>query len=80
MKTGTFSNEDVRVNIKDFFVPLKYESGLNSEQFSKFSIVATPTFVVLDSNSDEVYRMIGYYNPEDFIGQLTSARQIAAKL
>ncbi len=42
--------------------------------------MATPSYVILDSNGDEVYRMTGFYNADDFIGQLDSARSAAGKL
>ena len=80
METGTFLNKDVQDHIREYFIPVKYETGKNAEQFTRFNVFALPSFVILDSAGDEVYRMLGYYKPEDFIGQLTSARQIAGKL
>ncbi|MBI5057616.1 MAG: hypothetical protein HZB61_13460 [Nitrospirae bacterium] len=80
METGTFPHTDVQKHIAKHFVPVKYESGKNSEQFSKYAIFATPTFFILDVSGDELYRMVGYFTPEDFIGQLISALQIIGKL
>ena len=80
METGTFLQENVQEHIEKYFVPLKYESGADAEQFSRFGITATPTYVIVDSNGDEVYRMIGFYSADDFIDQLDSARSIAGKL
>lgn len=80
METGTFPNEDVQKYIKQYFVPLKYESGRDAEQFARFGVFATPSFFILDANGDEVYRMVGYYSPEDFITQFISALQIVSKL
>jgi thioredoxin 1 len=80
METGTFLKDDVQDHIRENFVPVKYETGKDAEQFTRFNIVALPTYVILDAQGDEVYRMIGYYSPEDLIGQLISARQIAGKL
>ena len=80
METGTFLNDAVQDHILENFIPVKYESGKDAEQFTRFSISATPTYIILDARGDEVYRMIGYYSPEDLIGQLVSARQIGEKL
>lgn len=73
METGTFLKEDVQRHIKKYFIPLKYESGRDAEQFQRFAVKATPTFIVLDSQGNEVYRTIGFYSPDDFIGQLEIA-------
>jgi len=80
METGTFLQKDVQDHIRENFIPLKYQTGKDAEQFTRFNVFALPTFVILDSEGDEVYRMVGYYKPEDFIGQMISARQIANKL
>ena len=80
METGTFLNDAVQDHIRENFIPVKYESGKDAEQFTRFSITATPTFIILDARGDEVHRMIGYYSPENLIGHLISARQIANKL
>jgi thioredoxin-related protein len=79
METVTFLNENVQKHIKQNFVPLKYESGPDAEQFLRFGITATPTYVILDSKGDEIYRMIGFHNADDYIGELDSARSIAEK-
>jgi thioredoxin-related protein len=80
METGTFPNEEVQKYMRQYFIPLKYESGRDSDQFARFSVFATPSFFILDVNGDEVYRMVGFYSPEDFITQLISALQIVSKL
>ena len=72
METGTFLQENVVAHIKKHFIPLKYESGRDSEQFMRFNVRATPTFVVLKSDGSEIDRIVGYYRPDDFIGQLES--------
>jgi thiol:disulfide interchange protein DsbD len=80
METGTFLNDAAQDHIRENFIPVKYESGKDAEQFTRFNVVAYPTYIILDAKGDEVYRMIGYYSPEDLIGQLVSAQQIAKKL
>lgn len=80
MEDETFLNPDVLKYMRDYFVPVRYYSGSDAQQFKKYGIVSTPSFFIFDPEGDEVYRMVGYYNPEDFIGQMVSALQIAAKL
>ena len=74
METGTFLQEDVVSHMKEHFIALKYESGRDAEQFMRFNVRATPTFVVLDAEGSEIDRIVGFYNPDDFIGQLESVR------
>lgn len=74
METGTFLKENVQEHIKKYFIPLKYESGRDSEQFLRFDVKATPTFIILDSKGNEIHRIIGFYSADDFIKQLELAR------
>ncbi|MBI5740320.1 MAG: hypothetical protein HZA16_06305 [Nitrospirae bacterium] len=80
METGTFPNETVQKYIRDYFIPVKYESGRDAEQFTRFGVFSIPSFFILDAGGEVVYRMVGYFSPEDFITQFISALQIAAKL
>jgi thioredoxin-related protein len=74
LKSLTLSTEDVREYINKYFVPLKYESGMDAEQFQRFSITAMPTIIVLDSDGNELFRKIGYFEPGIFIANLEQAR------
>ena len=78
METGTFQTASVQGNVNTYFVPLKFESGKDAEQFMRFSVTATPAYVVLDANGNEIYRTIGYYDTDDFISQLKIAREKVA--
>ena len=53
METGTFLDGGIQDFISKYFVPLKYESGKDGEQFMRFDVRGTPTFVVLDSEGNE---------------------------
>jgi thioredoxin-related protein len=79
METGTFPEERVADSIGKHFVPLKYESGRDAEQFLRFGVSATPTFVFLNAQGDEVHRLVGYATPDDFIKQLDRAGKNARK-
>lgn len=70
METGTFLQENVMEYVGKNFIPLKYESGRDSEQFMRFNIRGTPTFLVLDPDGNETLRLLGYYGPDEFIEQL----------
>jgi hypothetical protein len=67
METGTFQQDRVVEYINRHFVPLKYESGRDAEQFQRFAVRATPTFIVLDSGGNELFRETGYYEADDFV-------------
>ncbi len=78
MKKCTLITESVKEYIKKYFVPLKYESGRDADQFLRFGVSAKPAFLVLDSEGNEVFRKIGYFDPDLFIGKLEKARKKAA--
>lgn len=40
---------------------------------SKFNITSLPTFIILDSNENELYRLKGEYKTTDFIAEITNA-------
>ncbi len=74
LETGTFPNENVQENIRKNYVPVRYEMGRDSEQFMRFAVMATPTCLILDSKGNEIYRMKGFYRPDEFIKELELAR------
>jgi thioredoxin-related protein len=78
MNNGTLIDDRVRAYINKFFVPVKYESGLDSEQFMRFNITAKPAILVLDSAGNEIFRKIGCFEPVIFIEKLEKARNKAA--
>jgi thioredoxin-related protein len=70
METVTFLRENVQEYIINNFVPLKYNSGNDAEQFRRFDVRMTPTYVVLDAEGNETGRVIGYQAPDEFIDQI----------
>jgi thiol:disulfide interchange protein len=74
METGTFLQENVQEYLGKYFVPLRYDSGRDGEQFMRFSIRGTPTYIVLDAGGNEIDRLIGYSEADDFISRLDGAR------
>jgi thioredoxin-related protein len=79
MKKNTLLSEIVQEYMTKHFVPLQYESGMDSEQFMRFDVPATPATVVLDAEGNEIFRSIGYLKPELFIEDLEKARKLAGK-
>jgi thioredoxin-related protein len=80
MNKCTLITESVREYITNYFVPVKYESGVDSEQFMRFNITAKPAIIVLDSAGNEIFRKIGYFEPVIFIEKLEKARKKAAHM
>ena len=64
---------------KKNYIPLEYETSKDSEQFLRFWVRATPTYIILDSKGNEIHRMIGFYKPDDFIKELELARSKVSK-
>jgi len=78
MKKCTLITESVQEYITRYFVPVKYESGIDSEQFMRFGITAKPAVIVLDAAGNEILRKIGYFEPDIYIEKLEKARKKAA--
>ena len=70
METITFLKENVQEYINDNFVGLKYHSGPDAEQFRRFDVRMTPTYVVLDAEGTELGRLLGYQAADEFIDQI----------
>ena len=73
METGTFLKENVRSHIEKYFIPVKYDSGMDLEPFHRFNVNATPTYVIFDSKGKEIKRLLGFYSPDELIEQFESA-------
>lgn len=78
MNKDTLNDDSVREHITRYFVPVQYESGIDSEQFMRFNITAKPAMLVLDSVGNEIFRKIGFFEPPMFIEKLEKARKKAA--
>ena len=78
MNRCTLITESVMEYINKYFVPVKYESGTDADQFMRFCVTAKPAIIVLDSAGNEVFRKIGYFEPGILIEKLEKARKKAA--
>ena len=78
MEAGTFPDEKLKQYIKSHFIPGKFRSGIDADQFNRFGVTAEPAFIVLDAEGNEVYRKIGFFEADLLIDQLAKARKKAA--
>jgi thioredoxin-related protein len=78
MISGTLITERVQEYIHDHFISIQYESGIDSDQFSRFCVTAKPAMIVLDHEGNEIFRKIGHFEPDLFIEKLEMARKKAA--
>jgi thioredoxin-related protein len=78
METGVFPNIELQEYINQHFVPVKFVSGVDADQFYRYGVTAVPAFLVLDQQGNEVFREIGYVEAGLFIEKLEEARKKAA--
>jgi hypothetical protein len=79
MGAGTFPDRALQQYIEKNYVPVKFISGADSEQFYRYGILIEPAFIVLDTEGNEVYRKIGYFEADLLIEQLEKAKKKAAR-
>ncbi len=79
MGAGTFPDRALQQYIEKNYVPVKYVSGVDSEQFHRYGILVEPVFIVLDPEGNEIYRKIGYFQADLLIEQLEKAKEKAAR-
>ena len=70
-----FPNIALQELIDQHFVPVKFVSGIDADQFSRYDIKAVPTLLILDQEGNEVFREIGYYEAELLIKKLEKAKK-----
>ena len=58
IKSCTLITECVQDYVNKYFIPIKYESGADSDQFMWFAVTARPAIVVLDAEGTEIFRKI----------------------
>ena len=73
-----FPHIEVQEFINQHFVPVKFVSGVDAEQFYRYGVTAVPAFLVLDQQGNEVFREIGYVEAGLFIEKLEEARKKSA--
>ncbi len=78
MEAGTFPNMELQDYMAKNFEPVKYISGPDAEQFYRFGVNVEPEFIFLDTEGNEIYRKIGFFEADLLIKQLEKARKKAA--
>jgi thioredoxin-related protein len=78
LKNSTLTAECVQDYVHEHFIAVKYESGADSEQFMRFDVTAKPAILVMDAEGTEIFRKIGYFEPEVFVSKLEMAVKKAA--
>ncbi len=78
LKASTLTAGCVRECVQEHFIAIKYESGADSEQFMRFDVHAKPATLVFDAEGNEIFRKIGYFEPEVFVTKLEMAIKKAA--
>ncbi len=78
IESRTLTSESVQDYVNKYFISIKYESGADSDQFMRFCVTAKPAAIVFDAEGTEIFRKIGYFEPELFIKKLEMAKKKAA--
>lgn len=78
LKRSTLTAECVQACVQEHFIAVKYESGADSEQFMRFGVTAKPMIIVFDAEGNEIFRKIGYFEPDQFVDKLEMAVKKAA--
>jgi thioredoxin-related protein len=78
IQSCTLISECVQDHVDKYFIPIKYESGADSDQFMRFCVTARPAMIVLDTEGTEIFRKIGYFEPEVFVKKLEMAMKKSA--
>ena len=78
LKKSVLTTGCVQDYVHEHFIAVKYESGADSEQFMRFDVTAKPMIIVLDADGTEIFRKIGYFDPELFVSKMEMAVKKAA--
>ena len=73
MGAVTYPDERVAKFISLNFVPVQIQTS-NQAMMQRFSVSWTPTLLVLDADRREHYRAVGFFNPDDLIATMETAK------
>ncbi|MEG0518164.1 MAG: thioredoxin family protein [Bacteroidales bacterium] len=78
MSEEVFTQETVGKFFNNRFINIKMdmEKGLGPDIVKKYGVVAFPTFLILDSEGNEVGRVLGWKESDEFIKQVKQASDI----
>ncbi|CDG65625.1 MAG: thioredoxin 1 [Methanobacterium sp.] len=70
MDKNTFSSPEVQEKLSQNYVLVKIDVDKNPGPSSKYQAYSLPTMLILDSEGNEINRIIGYQSPENLLGQI----------
>lgn len=66
MDKNVYTNNKVVEIIKKSYIPLKIDGDKNSEMANRYGISSYPTTLILDKDSNELKRIVGYIEATNF--------------
>lgn len=70
MDEEAFTDPQVVEKLTQNYVLLKVDVDENPDLSSKYTAYSLPTMIVIDSNGQEIKRIIGYQTPEQLLGKI----------
>lgn len=70
MDEVTYTDPQVKEKLTQNYVLLKVDVDENPELSSQYQAYSLPTMIILDSNGNEIKRIIGYQTPEELLNQI----------
>ena len=70
MDEVTYQDPQVKEKLTENYVLLKVNVDENPELSQKYQAYGLPTMIILDSNGNEIKRIIGYQSPEQLLSQI----------
>ncbi|HOI40741.1 MAG TPA: thioredoxin family protein [Methanobacterium sp.] len=70
MDDGTFTDPQIVEKLTQNYVLLKVDVDENPSLSSKYQAYSLPTMLIIDSNGNEIKRIIGYQSPERLLTQI----------
>ena len=70
MDKNTFTSPEVQEKLSHNYVLVKIDVDKNPEPSSKYQAYSLPTMLILDSNGNEIKRIVGYQSPEKLLSQI----------
>lgn len=70
MDEVTYASSEVKEKLTQNYVLLKLDVDANPQLSQKYQAYSLPTIIILDSNGQEINRIIGYQSPEQLLNQI----------
>lgn len=70
MDDVTYTDPQVKEKLTHNYVLVKVDVDKNSDISSKYQAYSLPTMIILDSNGNQLKRIIGYQTPEQLLSKI----------